>query len=374
MPRIVDRLWSHFVPAIAAAVVACGAVADEAMEPAEQVAREAVAESDDSGDGEPMADDVDEPEPPLGEARDSRVVYPQVNIGAFARRYRSFAVDGGAESDALGAIEQALAGHTDDRWDFVETPLRDVVRHVQVSLGVPVAIDVVALEEAGFDLDTPVTFGGQGERVAPALHRMLEPLGLAITIADEAVLVTSMEAAHERLVPRMYPVPCGLGAADADALVDLVQSTVDVDTWETVGGFAVIRFLGPPGSPLMVITQTLAGHDRVESLLATIHDRGLAEYAAADGGTAAPVARIHRVSDATARAELAATLVELCNRSLGVGGDPAATVTDVGGSLVVQSAAPEFQALAGQMIAAVAGVRVESRPAALLQPEGADPF
>lgn len=359
---------------VAVLLAVCGVAArgDDAMEaaaPAEAEAADMEAEADEMEDaGAELVGDADEAQA-LEDAGVARVVHPQVNLGAFARHYRSFAVDGGGESAVLAAIERALAGRTDDRWDFVETPLRDVVRHVQVSLDVPVALDLIDLEDAGLDADTPVTFRGQGERVGAALHRMLEPLGLAITIADEALLVTSVEASVDRLVARIYPVPCGLEANAAAALVDLVQSTVDVDTWDTVGGFAAIRFLGPPGSPLLVITQTLAGHDRVESLLATIHARGLAEFTAADGGQVARVARVHQVEDDAVRADLAATLVELCNQSLGARGDADATVMDLSGSLVVQSVSPEFQALAGQMIAAVAGIRAVPQSAAAGLPE-----
>lgn len=369
MPKITGRLWIY-LPAVMTAIATAAAVAEQFTTPAQRAAAPAEAEAADmeaevdemeDADGEPVGD-ADE-EPAVDDAGEARVVHPQLNIAAFARRYRSFAVDGGGESATLVAIERALAGRTDDRWDFVETPLRDVVRHVQVSLDVPVTLDLLDLEEAGLDADTPVTFRGQGERVGAALHRMLEPLDLAITIADEALVVTTTEACVERLVPRIYPVPCGLEAGAAESVVDLVQSTVDVDTWDAVGGFAAIRFLGPPGSPLLVITQTLAGHDRVESLLATIHARGLAEFAAADGGEAAPVARVHRVEDDAMRAELAASLVELCNRSLGGVGDPDAMVTDLAGSLVVQSGSPKFQACAAQMIAAVAGIRATSSAA-----------
>ena len=212
-----------------------------------------------------------------------RIVHPPVNFAAFARVYRSFPSDEDAASSGRDAIENALAGRTDDSWIFVEASLVDVVRHLRTSLGVPVAIDHAALEDAGLDSDMPVTFRGQGERVGAALHRMLEPIGLAITIADGAILVTSGEVACDRPVVRIYPVPFGLGGPDgAEALFDLVHSTVEVDTWDVVGGFGSIRPVGPIGSPFVVVTQTLAGHDRVAALFAAIHARGLAEFTAAE--------------------------------------------------------------------------------------------
>lgn len=362
MPAFVaDRAVWRWVAAALVSTVGVASAEEPAREPAaaivEAVDDDVPAKADAAEPArEPSADEADAPVEP-------RIVHPPVNFAAFDRRYRSFPSDEPAAAAGRAALDGALAGLTDDTWIFVETSLVDVVRHLRTSLGVPVAIDHAALEDEGLDSNTPVTFRGQGERVGAALNRMLEPVGMAITIADGAILVTSRVEACGRPVSRIYPVPFGLGGFEgAEDLLDLVQSTVEAQSWDVVGGVAAIRPVGPPGSPFVVVTQTLAGHDKVEALLAAIHARGLAEFTAAERGPSAPVVRVHRVVDEHARSDLAATLVELCNGSLPEGRDPAARVTVVGESLAVQSVSPEFHALAGQLIAAVCGIRVGPPP------------
>jgi hypothetical protein len=68
--------------------------------------------------------------------------------------------------------------------------------------------------------------------------------------------------------------------------------------------------------------------------------------------------RVHHVADESGRRDLAAKGVELCNTSLPHGADPQAKVPTVGECLAVQSVSPEFHALAGQLIRAVAGEQV----------------
>lgn len=362
MPAFVAgcTVW-RWVAAVLVSTAVAASAAEPTREPEAAVVEAAGADAPANADEDESAEDSSTE--PADAAVEPRIVHPPVNFAAFDRRYRSFPSDEAATPDGRAALDAALAGRTDDTWIFVEVSLVDVVRHLRASLDVPVAIDHAGLEDAGLDSNTPVTFRGQGERVGAALNRMFEPIGMAITIADGAILVTSREVACDRPVARIYPVPFGLdGPEGGDDLFDLVQSTVDVETWDVVGGFAAIRPVGPPGSPFVVVTQTLAGHDRVEAFLATIHARGLAEFTATERGPSAPVVRVHRVVDEQARGDLAATLVELCNGSLPEGRDPEARVTAIGESLAVQSVSPGFHALAGQVIAAVGGVRVDPRP------------
>lgn len=70
--------------------------------------------------------------------------------------------------------------------------------------------------------------------------------------------------------------------------------------------------------------------------------------------------RLHHVADEAGRRDLATKLVELCNSSLPHGADPQAKVTVLGACLAVQALTPEFHALAGQLIRAVAGEQVEA--------------
>jgi len=286
----------------------------------------------------------------------AEVIHPQVNMAGFTREYRAVPLDNAPADIAIrAALGRPLAGG----WEFRETPLRDLVAHARTSLGVNVVLDERALEDAGIDpADIQVTARLSGMSVRAALRILLTPFDLACVAADEKLTVTTIEAAQERLVNVAYPLPrwAGFaGQADAQAAVDLIQSTVAADTWDVVGGMGSIRVVDAAGEPLLVVSQTGDVHDAVERMLAAIHGRSLAEFEAER-----PVLKVHRVADAASREDLTKKLKEICNATLGAEADPDAEVTALAASLTVRSKSPVFHALAAQVIAAVAGV--EDRP------------
>lgn len=299
-----------------------------------------------------------------------RIVHPQVSQASLVREYRSLPMQSAEPVVCAGEarIRAALGVEIEKRgWSFVETPLRDVVAHIKDGLGVPIALDMQALENAGIDLETPVTLDAPaGSTVRSALRRILHPLSLTWMVRDECLLITTQDTAAENLAVRLYPLPCAAGSdADADSLaslVDVIQHTTGgVVAWADFGGHGTVR-PSPDGAGL-VIAQTEEIHDEVEGLMRSLHERGRAELglSADDPAARSPIVRVHPVADAKVRADLAAKLVGLCNESLAKAGDPQAKVTAVGECLAVQSVSPEFHILAGQLIRGVAGVEVPDR-------------
>ncbi len=332
--------------------------------------------ADPAGPRPPVASAVDPPQPPPHPAPPPpapprmRIVHPQVSQASLVREYRSLPMQSAEPvvraSDAR--IREALGKDVEKHgWSFTETPLRDVVAQIKDGLGVPIALDMQALENAGIDLETPVTLDAPaGSTVRSALRRILHPLSLTWMVRDECLAITTQETATDHLGVRLYPLPCAAGAdADADsiaALVDVIHNTTGgVAAWADFGGHGTVR-PSPDGSAL-VVAQTEEMHDEVEGLMRSLHDRGLAELGvAADGSPPrSPIVRVHPVADAKVRADLAAKLVGLCNESLAKAGDPQAKVTAVGECLAVQSVSPEFHILAGHLIRGVAGVEVPDR-------------
>lgn len=295
-----------------------------------------------------------------------RTVYRQVSRLPLTRDYRSVPVGDGATVAAHEKIEAALGRVVDRETNFTETPLRDVVVQFGKILEVPVVLDMGALEVAGIDLDTPVTFTGQGTTARAALRRILDDLDLTRLIRDEALVITTTERAGENLERRLYPVPWGhstQGVGNDQSLVDLIQNTVGGPAaWEVGGGNGSIRPHGDGAAAVLVVSQTADVHDEIEGLLRSVHERDLAEFGGPHDMPAAktPVVRVHHVADEAVRRDLATKLVELCNSSLPHGADPQAKVTVLGACLAVQSLTPEFHALAGQLIRAVAGEQVEA--------------
>ena len=114
-----------------------------------------------------------------------------------------------------------------ENFDFSETPLRDVIAQIQDSQGIPVQIDAKALEDAGLDLEAPVTRNVSGISLRSALRLLLGDLDLTYLIKDEVLLITTKDKAAENLVVKVYPV--------AD-LVMPVNPSSGMNPFQTGGG------------------------------------------------------------------------------------------------------------------------------------------
>jgi hypothetical protein len=286
--------------------------------------------------------------------------YPQVAMTAFTRVYRSRPSAASASAtDTVPALEVALDKPA-SRFEFTETPFRDVIAKIRDAQSIPIELDVKALEDAGIDLDTAITQYLSGISLRSALPLLLDNLDLTYLIKNEVLLITTKQAAAERPTVRLYPLPWGIAAQprpDVQALVDLIHTTIHPSTWDVVGGFGSIRPVGECGETMLVVSQSQEAHWEVETLLRGLHQQALAEFGDPQSPRAAtPVSRAYHVADAPTLKALAEKLVKLCNVSLGEAGDSAASVGVIGQSLVVQSVSPEFHALAGRMIAAISGV------------------
>jgi hypothetical protein len=86
---------------------------------------------------------------------------------------------------------------------------------------------------------------------------------------------------QENLLVGLYPMP--LGSTDVRAMIDLVESTIAADTWDTVGGMGAMRAV--PEANALVICQTPAVHKQIIALLKASCDADLetgGEQAAAE--------------------------------------------------------------------------------------------
>ena len=293
-----------------------------------------------------------------------RRVYPQMSGPSFSWEYHALPAQGtAAEVEARTRITAALDRVLEEKLEFDETPLADVVMMLQAVLETPVTIDVRALEQAGIAPDTPVTGTGRAVSTRSFLRRVLRSINLTFRLQDETLLITTQEEDEVNPEVLAYPLPYGLARGpwtDFQSLIELIQNTVEPPTWDTQGGPGAIRPLDASGEPMLVVTQSAAVHEKVEALLATLHARGLAAFGG-PGEDARPVTKIHHVDDDQLRTDLTATLVELTNGALTEGQDDEAAVHAVGTSLVVRSKSPGFHVRAAQLIDAVQGVEVPAQ-------------
>lgn len=294
-------------------------------------------------------------EPTTSTGRTAKLVYPQVTLAPQSREYQPIPIQ---DSESAKAIWAALNGHkTTEVFNFDDKPLRQLVSLVEDTCQIKVHFDYRAMDAAGLDVDATTVSGDfSNMTLRSALRRILQYADMTFTVVDDVLLFTTVDEAHEHLVGVAYPLPCGIREAgnhviDVQSLIDLVQNAFAVDSWIQTGGPGSISPILTGGEVILVVSQTLDVHHQVEAFLRRLHERSFADF---DGGCS--VLRIHHVDDATQRADLVASLKDLCNAALSDHADERATVSALGKSVVILSKSAEFHGLAGQVIAAVANI------------------
>ena len=199
----------------------------------------------------------EEPEAKRGLEPTLRVVteHPQPMLAAATAAYRATRLS--ADAARTGKVLEAIAA-TEVPDGFEETPLRDVLTLIARKTGVPAGFDTRGLEDAGIDLETPVTGTIAGQPTLQGIRSLLEPLDLTVVVRHGRLLVTTRERSQspDFLERFLYPV---LPDGDPEQIAELIRATVAPETWEEGGGNAAIRPLPLPGD----------GHERRRA------DRGL---------------------------------------------------------------------------------------------------
>jgi hypothetical protein len=138
-------------------------------------------------------------------------------------------------------------------------------------------LDVRALEEAGMGSDTPVRPLKVNEvSIRSVLDLLLGNRDLTFLIRDGRLQITSTDVASVELVTRIYPVEdlvrwtdeSGTQRDDYDTLIELIESVIDPQTWDEVGGPSSIgTFQGT-----LVVSQTERSHEELAWLLAALRE------------------------------------------------------------------------------------------------------
>jgi len=92
------------------------------------------------------------------------------------------------------SIRAALDRKAD--FDFVETPLKDVVTYFADQQGIPILLRSQKLEEASISPDTPVTKSVRGITLRSALNLLLRDLELAYVVENGVLTITTKEEAQ----------------------------------------------------------------------------------------------------------------------------------------------------------------------------------
>ncbi|MHB8970804.1 MAG: hypothetical protein ACYC3X_15910 [Pirellulaceae bacterium] len=163
---------------------------------------------------------------------------------------------------AFQTISAALDEET--LMEFNDAPLSEVVDYLKSVKNIPIVLERRGLENAGMGSDTPISVSLNGIALRSCLARILGELDLDYVIANEALVITSKEAARTQLDPRIYQT-AGLRIAE-DKLIEIIVSMIAPDTWEETGGTGKITSLGDESHGL-AIAQTDQIHDQITDLL-----------------------------------------------------------------------------------------------------------
>ena len=186
-----------------------------------------------------------------------------------------------AEDRIEAALQQQVS------FNFSEEPLKDAVDTIKQKTGLPILLATKKLEEAAINLETPVTVSLHDLTLESFFRNFLGDLGLTFLVRDEVIVITTPEDAGSQLINRIYPVldlvarrtpvyeanavvtskTAGgrVGVADYEALMDVITTTIDPDSWDDVGGPGSIAEFDNAG--VLIIAQTRDVHQKIGKLL-----------------------------------------------------------------------------------------------------------
>jgi hypothetical protein len=198
-----------------------------------------------------------------------------------------FVVSGPGATAIEQQIEKVL--DTPTTLQFAETPLADVAAAIGKQHHIPVRLDSKALDDVGVGTDAPVTFSARGASLRSALKLILRPLGLTFAVSNDSLMITTPEECESKLTTVLYPVTDLVRFRDTkdeqwddyDSLIDLITSTVEPQSWDSVGGPGAIESYQVGKVGTLVLSQTQEVHREIAALLERL--RAVAAQGGGDG-------------------------------------------------------------------------------------------
>lgn len=163
-------------------------------------------------------------------------------------------------------------------WSFVEEPLSAVIERLRTELDCEVLIEHQALQDLGIDLEQPLSGTYSQISLQQALEHLLRQFEMDWAIEGRALVISTEEELETRLIVRVYDVhdlvvTGRFGKVDYDQLVDLIMSSVAMETWaENGGGEAEARPFRVDGVYALVVTQTAGVQRQIDKLLKELRE------------------------------------------------------------------------------------------------------
>jgi hypothetical protein len=160
------------------------------------------------------------------------------------------------------------------------TPLNKVIDDLRDSQHINIVADMPAMQEAGVNLETPVTVKLDQVSLKTALKRILQQVKLTYVVKDEVVLITTQPHACKpraityavadltvptKRLPGKHNTRTDIWMTEG-ALIKVITSTIEPNTWSKRGGLGTIDYF--PLGKALVVHQTPDIHEKIGDFLA----------------------------------------------------------------------------------------------------------
>jgi hypothetical protein len=167
----------------------------------------------------------------------------------------------GVDEVPLTAAEKAIFNSLNSpiSVDFKNSRFEDVIEYLQAITGKTIIAVKPSLDDAGVTYDTTVTLKMRGTSLRTLLRKVLGDLGLTYVIRNEVLEITTPARAKEQLVARTYYIrDLAVNPWQVAQLIELIQTTIDPQSWNVNGGPATIAY--HPITRSLVIKQSTEFH------------------------------------------------------------------------------------------------------------------
>lgn len=168
---------------------------------------------------------------------------------------------------------------TNVSWRFEEMPLREWAKqYLEKELNASVIFDERELANQGIGLDnTAFSLDVTNVTAEEAIGTVCRNLGLGRLFIGGSILFTSHSVCEGRMPLRMYDAtdfashPRG-AERSMEKLVQLIQSHIDPDSWDTMGGSASAAYTVGEHAVILHVSTTLERQLKIERLLEKLRE------------------------------------------------------------------------------------------------------
>ncbi|MEX1223812.1 MAG: hypothetical protein WEA31_04610, partial [Pirellulales bacterium] len=158
--------------------------------------------------------------------------------------------------------------------DIDEQPLEEVVEWLGKQHKVEVYIDRLALQEIGLSADSPCNIQVDNLPLKVGLELLLGDIDpdLVLRTFDGVFIITTSDFDDRYLETRVFPIRDLAASEDeVEQLIELLQGSIEADTWYELGGHGGIAFFAPAAA--LAVSQTPEVHQQIHGTLAEMREK-----------------------------------------------------------------------------------------------------